>query len=230
MNLGDFQLGPLNCRIGGGIVGLVGPNGAGKTTLLSIAGGVYSRHEGSVFLGNCEEPASALERRQMVSTAGLSDHWYDDLTLAQHLPLYTSTCQSWDVALWQEWVRRLGVSEHKKMKALSAGSRTKAALAIAIARRAPVIALDEPWNTLDPLGRRELTRFIVDIASCMEHPPTILVSSHELERLENVAERLMFISRGKVVFDGTWHGAREMAGLSQSASSTDVYERMISFE
>lgn len=227
MQLKDFQFGPINCEIHSGIVGIVGPNGAGKTTFLSIIGGIYSCHEGAVFLGKSSAPASAYERRLRVSSAGLSDIWYDELTLQQHLPLYRSTCPGWDEELCRQWMDKMSVPGSKKLKSLSAGTRTKAALSIAIARKAPIIALDEPWNTLDPIGRRQLSAFLVEIGSSVGSESVILVSSHELDRLEDVADSLIFIRDGQMLFEGTWEEAREFAGQPLSASSADMYERLL---
>jgi ABC-type multidrug transport system ATPase subunit len=188
---------------------LIGPNGAGKTTLLSVLGGVLAASGGGIFREGASRPLTALERRSLFSLAGLPAGWYEDLDVRAHLPVYRAACPEWDEARWQKW------------------SHVRAALAISLARHTPFIALDEPWNTLDPAGRRELTKVLQDARLSLADDATIIVSSHELDRLVGVTDRLFALADGALIFQGSWQDARTSLGLSVDASADDIYEGLV---
>jgi ABC-2 type transport system ATP-binding protein len=224
---GSFTLGPLSASLESGVIGLIGPNGAGKTTLLSVLGGVLAASGGGIFREGASRPLTALERRSLFSLAGLPAGWYEDLDVRAHLPVYRAACPEWDEARWQKWSHVLGVPLNKKVKSFSSGMRMRAALAISLARHTPFIALDEPWNTLDPAGRRELTKVLQDARLSLADDATIIVSSHELDRLVGVTDRLFALADGALIFQGSWQDARTSLGLSVDASADDIYEGLV---
>ncbi len=223
----DFVLGPIDLVVDGRVVGVVGPNGAGKTTLLSIIAGVYERHEGNVIFGAPAPPPTALERRRRSAAGGLSDAWFGELGLRAHCRLFASACPSWDQALAEELAERLRVPLGKPMKRLSTGTRAKAALVVAFARRPEVAIFDEPWSALDPLARVEFSDELLRAANHPSAPATIFVSSHDLDLVDSVADRLLMIDNGQCRFFGLKAAARAKAGLPETATNVQLYREIL---
>jgi ABC-2 type transport system ATP-binding protein len=109
-------------------------------------------------------------------------------------PLYPT----WDEALRRKLQADLGLTEHAPLRSLSRGTRMKAALLSSLAYRPHVLILDEPFTGLDPLVRDELIRALLELAS--EHPCTVLISSHDIEEVERLADWIGFIDGGRLVF------------------------------
>ena len=227
LNYRGFTLGPIDEEIDGRIIGVIGPNGAGKSTLLSIIAGVYEAHHGVVMIGDDGRELSPVERRRNVAACGLSDAWFGDLTLDAHLRLFSATSPQWDAIRAKELIDRLEIPVKKPMKRLSTGTRVKAGLVAAFARRPAVAIFDEPWGALDPIARLEFSDELLR-ATTNTSPTTIIVSSHDLELVQAVADRLLFINRGRCCFFGTREAALERAGLTNRASSSELYRGLIS--
>ncbi|MFT7023204.1 MAG: ABC-2 type transport system ATP-binding protein [Rhodococcus sp. (in: high G+C Gram-positive bacteria)] len=182
----------------GSVTALVGSNGAGKSTLMSLVVGLLSPDTGQIsVLGN------QVGQRGIAS--GLS-------YLAQHKPLYPrftvgemlrfgrSTNDHWDDAYASELVDAAGVSTSARVKSLSPGHRTRVALALALGRRPEVLLLDEPLADLDPVARREVAQTLMRDAA--EHGTTIVMSSHVLSELADIADTLMLLRRGRIQLSG----------------------------
>lgn len=222
-----FVLGPVDLVVDGRIIGVVGPNGAGKTTLLSIVAGVYERHDGNVIFDAPAAPLSALERRRRAAAGGLSDAWFGELGLRAHFRLFADACPGWDQLLAEELAERLRVPLDKPMKRLSTGTRAKAALAVAFARRPQVAIFDEPWSALDPLARVEFSEELLRAAHHPSAPATIFVSSHDLDLVDSVADRLLVLDEGRCRFFGLKNDARARAGLPETATNVQLYREMM---
>jgi ABC-2 type transport system ATP-binding protein len=182
----------------GAVFALIGPNGAGKTTtikllmsLLRPTGGratvlgVDSRHLG----------VKELQRIGYVSENQQLPEWMSPAELVEYCrPLYPA----WDDALSQRLQKALGLSDRAPLKTLSRGTRMKAALLVSLAYRPELIVLDEPFSGLDPLVRDELVRALLDAPG--ERPPTVFVSSHDVDEVERLADWVGFLQNGRLVF------------------------------
>jgi ABC-2 type transport system ATP-binding protein len=222
----DFTLGPIDLALDGSVIGVVGPNGAGKSTFLSIIAGVYEQHDGTVSFGT-EPPLSPLDRRRMVSAGGLSDAWFGELDLAAHFRLFAATCPGWDDRWAEQLASQLRIPLHKPMRKLSTGTRAKAALVAAFARRPRVAIFDEPWSALDPIARLEFSEELVRAVHDVQAPITVLISSHDLDLVDSVADRLLMLDHGRCRYFGTRAGALVRAGLGERAPSSELYRRLI---
>ncbi|MDJ0360843.1 ABC transporter ATP-binding protein [Rhodococcus sp. H29-C3] len=182
----------------GTVTALVGPNGAGKSTIMSLAVGLLAPDRGDV---------TVLGQRvgQRGITPGLS-------YLAQHKPLYPrftvkeilrfgrSTNPSWDQDYASELVEAAEVPLSAQVKSLSPGHRTRVALALALGRRPEVLLLDEPLADLDPVARRDVARTLMRDAA--EHGTTIVLSSHVLSELADVADQLLLLREHRIRLAG----------------------------
>lgn len=182
----------------GTVTALVGSNGAGKSTIMSLAVGLLTPDNGEI---------SVLGQRvgQRGITPGLS-------YLAQHKPLYPrftvkemlrfgrSTNPSWDDGYATELVEAAEVPMSARVKTLSPGHRTRVALALALGRRPEVLLLDEPLADLDPVARRDVARTLMRDAA--EHGTTIVLSSHVLSELVDVADQLLLLRNRAIGLTG----------------------------
>ena len=182
----------------GSLFALVGPNGAGKTTTIKMLMNLIRPSGGSAtVLGT---PASRLgpqefQRIGYVSeNQDLPDWMTPDQLLAYVRPFYPT----WDTALCQKLERDLGLATRTPLKRLSRGTRMKAALLASLAYRPELLVLDEPFTGLDPLVRDELIRALLELPG--ERPFTVLVSSHDIDEVERLADWIGFLDGGRLVF------------------------------
>lgn len=184
----------------GSVTALVGPNGAGKTTLLHLAIGLSEPTAGDVrILGWSarREPQLVLPRIGFVA----QEHpLYRGFTLEEMLRLGRKLNSRWDDELARNRLARLGLSLGQRAGKLSGGQQAQLALTLALAKRPELLLLDEPVAALDPLARREFLRSLMEAVA--EEGLTVLLSSHIVEDLERVCDRLVILSDGRVRLAG----------------------------
>jgi ABC-2 type transport system ATP-binding protein len=198
----------------GEVLVLLGPNGAGKTTTIEILEGFRMRSAGRVeVLGT--DPAHGDERwraRIGVVLQSWRDHakWRVRELLA-HLGSYYAGYATerikrpWDA---DDLVAAVGLSEHadRQLRILSGGQRRRLDVAIGVVGRPEVLFLDEPTAGFDPQARREFHNLVHRLAKQGE--TTILLTTHDLDEAEKLADRIMILNAGRIMADGT---AEELA-------------------
>ncbi|MFO1051270.1 MAG: ABC transporter ATP-binding protein [Planctomycetota bacterium] len=198
----------LSARIEAGIVGLVGRNGAGKSTVLGLIAGLLRPSSGSVrVLGR--NPTVARSRRDLAFCPDI-DAFPEDLT--------GETFVRWMLRLSgiaaraakqqaRDALERVNLADamHRPVRGYSKGMRQRTRLALAFARRPRILLLDEPMTGLDPVARRDVTAILGDFASS---GAAVLVSSHVLHELEQLARTVLLMHRGRLVAVGAVHELR----------------------
>lgn len=193
----------------GEVLVMLGPNGAGKTTTIEILEGFRHRSAGIVrVLG--EDPAHADElwrSRIGVVLQSWRDHakWRVRELLAHlgsyYLPYSTdATRRPWDT---DELIELVGLSEHAdtKISKLSGGQRRRLDVAIGIVGRPELLFMDEPTAGFDPAARRDFHDLLHRLAD-LEHT-TILLTTHDLDEAEKVADRILILAGGRIIADGS---------------------------
>lgn len=182
----------------GDIFALVGQNGAGKTTLLKMICGLTPPTSGSLELFGSSE-ARGLERaRRRIGSIIETPGFYPYLSARQNLEYYRIQRGTGDKNCVEEALRFVGLDTgEKKFKSFSLGMKQRLGLALAILDSPDFLVLDEPINGLDPMGIREFREILLKLNR--EKGTTILVSSHILGELSQVATRYGFISGGSLV-------------------------------
>jgi ABC-2 type transport system ATP-binding protein len=184
----------------GAVAALVGPNGAGKTTLLEMIIGLLAPTEGQVSVFG---QASRAETAQALARVGYvaQDHpLYRDFTVADMFHLGRAMNPSWDQKLAVARMDTLGVPLERKVKSLSGGQRAQVSLTMALAKRAPLVVLDEPVSSLDPVARLDFMRDVQ--ASAADAALTFLISSHVVSELERFCDWLIVLAGGHVQLAG----------------------------
>jgi ABC-2 type transport system ATP-binding protein len=181
----------------GGVFGLIGENGAGKTTLIKHLLGMLKAESGSVQvfgLDPVENPVGVLGRIGYLS----EDRDLPDWMRVGELMRYTQAFfPDWDEAYAEELREAFDLDANARIKALSRGQRARAGLLAALAHRPQLLVLDEPSSGLDPVVRRDILGAI--IRTIAEEGRTVLFSSHLLDEVERVADRVAILHQGRLL-------------------------------
>ncbi|MBT2227091.1 ABC transporter ATP-binding protein [Nonomuraea sp. NEAU-A123] len=206
----------------GEVLCLLGPNGAGKTTSIEIMEGFRLRSAGRVeVLGT--DPAHADEHwraRVGIVLQSWRDHGkWRVRELLEHLGLYYTAYSTQSIKRpWNadQLVAAVGLTEQadKKVRMLSGGQRRRLDVAIGLVGRPELVFLDEPTAGLDPVARRGFHELVEGLAAAGE--TTILLTTHDLNEAEKLADRILVLDGGQIIADGTAAElARQIAGQDE---------------
>ncbi|MCX4249633.1 MAG: ABC transporter ATP-binding protein [Bacilli bacterium] len=193
----EFELKDISINLPKGkIVGLIGENGAGKTTLIKCILNVMHKNSGEVILFNKEYTDSLKEDIGVVFDDSFINETFNiiDLNL-----IMKNIYKNWDSRLFFKYIKNFKLPKNKEIKKLSTGMKKKIEIATCIARHPKVLILDEPTSGLDPVMRSEVLDMFEDFVSNKEN--SILLSTHITSDLEHIADDVIFISNGSLVFD-----------------------------
>jgi ABC-2 type transport system ATP-binding protein len=192
----------------GEVVALLGPNGAGKTTTIEILEGFRMRSAGEVAVLGVDPAHGDEDWRARVGVVLQS--WRDHgrwrvRELLEHLGLYYAPYSTdrirrpWDA---DELVEAVGLTPHahKKINKLSGGQRRRLDVAIGIVGRPELLFLDEPTAGFDPEARREFHDLVHRLA---DEETTILLTTHDLDEAEKLADRILILAGGAIIADGS---------------------------
>jgi ABC-2 type transport system ATP-binding protein len=183
----------------GHVAALVGPNGAGKTTLLNLAVGLAAPSAGVVtVLGG--SPAGSPAALDGIAFVAQNTPLYKNLSAADMLHLTRNLNRRFDQGYGAARLGELGIPLKQKAGQLSGGQQAQLALTLALARRPRLLVLDEPMAMLDPLARHDFMATVMTAVA--DHGVSVLLSSHVLAELEQVADYLILMSRGRVQVAG----------------------------
>ncbi len=192
----------------GEIVGLIGPNGAGKSTAFGIVSGLLRPDAGSMrFRG---APFGTARGRSVALIPETPDV-YPLLTVWEHLVFMARLCRldaGWEPRARALLARFEMLAERDALgNALSKGMRQKTLIAATILADAPVLLLDEPMIGLDPLGQRGLRDMLDDLRAA---GTAIMFSTHQLEAVESLCDRVIVLHGGRAVASGTLDAIRAL--------------------
>ena len=193
-----FKLGPNDFAIKKGFVtGFIGKNGMGKTTTIKALLSLIN-YDGEIFLdGEKIEDLTYLQDVGLVmDDSFLGKDWTLDL-VNQAMDI---GYDRWDSKTYYAYLDKFGLEIEKKVCELSRGMKIKLMLAIALSHDAKILILDEPTSGLDPAMRDELVDMILDFMENEDH--TVLFSTHITQDLDRIADYIVFIDQGKIIFEG----------------------------
>lgn len=203
----------------GKIIGLVGPNGSGKSTILKLISGLTYPSSGEVnVLG---EPANRRIASKVIYLTE-ADSFYPSFTVRDMLNFYESQFADFEQDKAMELLQFMNLNDSVKIRSLSKGNRGRLKLVLALARRAPILLLDEPFSGLDPMVRDSLVQGLLSFIDFEKQ--TVLMATHEIEEVETVLDELIMIEDGK--FLGQYHveTIREEKGLSIKEWMKETYK------
>lgn len=193
----EFALKDIEIKIPKGkIVGLIGENGAGKTTLIKCILNAMHKDSGEIKLFGCDYKDSLKEDIGVV----FDDSFINETFTIMDINLIMKNIyKKWDSRLFFKYVKEFKLPKNKEIKKLSTGMKKKIEIATCIARHPRVLILDEPTSGLDPVMRSEVLDMFEDFVSNKEN--SILLSTHITSDLEHIADDVIFISNGSLIFD-----------------------------
>lgn len=184
----------------GSIVGLLGRNGAGKSTLIECMLGLRDVEPGArIRLFGEDVRALSPETKARIAYVPQNSELFDWLTPRQMLNYFKALYPRWNEARVDMLMQRWDLSYDKVISKFSGGQKQRLSIIRALAHDPELLILDEPVASLDPAGRRDFLREIVD--SVIEQGTTIVFSTHILSDLERVAMKVAFLANGKIVHE-----------------------------
>ena len=186
----------------GSICGFLGRTGAGKTTTIKLLLGMARPTSGTAtVLGLAAgSPAASVEIRRRTGFVGDDKGLYDGTTVDGMIRFTASFYPQWSRELEAKYLRRFELEPTRPVKALSRGMRTKLALLLALCRGADLLMLDEPTTGLDPAATEDVLQALVGHAA--DRGTTVFFSSHQLADVDQVADHVAIVDRGRIVVAG----------------------------
>jgi ABC-2 type transport system ATP-binding protein len=184
----------------GEIVAFLGPNGAGKSTTMKIMTGFMPASEGEVEICGIKVDIDKLETRRLIGYLPENNPLYTDMYVREYLEFVGRIYKIKNLkARVAEMITAVGldVEQHKKIGALSKGYRQRVGLAQAIIHDPEVLILDEPTTGLDPNQLVEIRELIRSIGK----EKTVILSTHIMQEVEAICDRVIIISKGQIVAD-----------------------------
>ena len=194
----DFSLKDISFTLPGGyILGLIGKNGAGKTTLMNcIIGAIPYRGKISV-----EGAVNTLHARSATEKIGFiveDAPFFKKETLEKNGELLGTLYEDWDEKKFHSYLKKIELHCDTVYEELSKGMETKFQLAFALAHSPRLLILDEPTGGLDPVFRKSFLKILQDVVN--EEMLSVIISTHLTTDLDKVADYVMLLDDGKIVF------------------------------
>ena len=190
----------------GEIVGLLGPNGAGKSTLMKILTGYYKQWDGNGTLFNKDLKTELKIIQQKVGYLTENNPLYQEMYVQEYIK-YTADLYRLVNPKIEDLIKQIGLSEykHKKIQTLSKGYKQRVGLAAALIHNPKLLILDEPTTGLDPNQILEIRKLI----RAFGKEKTVLLSTHILQEVDALCDRVIIINKGKIVFDNQLKNIRQ---------------------
>jgi ABC-type multidrug transport system ATPase subunit len=206
---------------GGEVVGLLGPNGAGKSTTMKCIVGLLRKTSGEIYIGGQDHLSVAAKK--LFSYIPETPHVYDLLTVKEHLQFIA---QAYGVKNWQskaeKWMALYDLTDKqdKLGRDLSKGMRQKVSICCALLPDPQMLFFDEPMIGLDPKAIKNTKQIFRELK---EQGKTILVSTHLIDGVENIADRIMIMKDGNIIGNDTLPNLKATLNSGADSSLEDLF-------
>ena len=182
----------------GEIIGFLGPNGAGKSTMMKILTGFIKPNSGKVFVDEIDVLKTPLEAQKTIGYLPEHNPLYAEMYVREYLQFQAAIFKA-DPNQIEGCIEQVGLTTevHKKIHQLSKGYQQRVGLAAAILHHPKVLILDEPTTGLDPNQLIEIRALIKQLGK----DKTVLFSTHIMQEVEAVCDRVIIIQKGKIIID-----------------------------
>jgi ABC-2 type transport system ATP-binding protein len=212
----------ISFTAGPGVLGFLGPNGAGKSTTMKILTGYIPQTSGTAKVDGFDVRTQSLEVRKRIGYLPENNPLYTDMYVKESLAFIAGIHQlASPVKRISDIIEQtgLGPEQHKKIVQLSKGYRQRVGLAQAILHDPQVLILDEPTSGLDPNQLIGIRQLITDLGKTK----TIILSTHIMQEVEAVCDKVIIINKGKIVVDDTLEGLRNK---NKGKSLEDIFIKL----
>lgn len=206
----DYALKDVSFTLSPGkIYGLLGPNGSGKSTTLKLIAGLVHPSNGSIIVNGKQ-----VNRRIAEEVVYLSelDMFYDSFKVSDMVDYYATQFCDFKRDRAAELLRFMKLDPAKKIHSLSKGNRGRMKLALALARDASILLLDEPFSGLDPMVRDSIVTGLISYIDFDKQ--TVIMATHEISEVESLLDEVLAIQNGKIIGRKQVETLREEEGLS----------------
>ncbi|MFN4298154.1 MAG: gliding motility-associated ABC transporter ATP-binding subunit GldA [Thermaurantimonas sp.] len=193
----------------GEIVGFLGPNGAGKSTMMKILTGFIPATEGYAAVDGLDVNQHSIEVRKKIGYLPEHNPLYLDMYVREFL-YFMASLQKVSKTRVEEMIEKTGLTPeaHKRIGQLSKGYRQRVGLAHALIHDPEVLILDEPTTGLDPNQIVEIRQLIKELG----RSKTVMLSTHIMQEVEILCDRVIIINKGKIVADTTTEALKQATG------------------
>jgi ABC-2 type transport system ATP-binding protein len=214
---GSFvALAPLDLEVKKGeILGYLGPNGAGKTTTIRALLGLIKPSGGSAEIFGLDAQADKVEAHKRLAYVPGEATFWPSLTGAETLHLLGQVHGQVDAQYQQELIKRFQFEPDKKVRTYSKGNRQKINIIAALSTRAELLIMDEPTSGLDPIMEQAFKQSVLEAKA---NGQTVFLSSHILEEMEALCDRLAILRAGQLVELGTLADMRHLSAVTVEAT------------
>lgn len=197
----------------GDIYGLIGENGAGKTTLLKLIVNLLKATSGNIQVLGKEIKKDSYDYLRNIGALIDEPVFYKKLTLYENFKVHCEYLGFYDEEKLESVLKRIGLhnKKSKKIKELSFGEKQRLAIAYALITEPELLILDEPTNGLDPIAIVELREILLKLNR--EFNTTIIISSHAINELETLVNKVMFLKNGEIVENGLLEEIKEKCSV-----------------
>jgi ABC-2 type transport system ATP-binding protein len=208
----------------GSICAFLGQNGAGKSSTIKMLLGMIhpSSGTGSILGHRIDNEKESLLIRQKAAFVAEDKRLYDYMTVAQIVRFTKSFFPHWRNDLESRLLEQFELPRDRKIRQLSKGMRTKLALLLGFARGCELLILDEPTEGLDPVAIEDVLQIIVSLVA---DGTSVFFSSHQIAEVEQIADHVLMINRGKLVLDAPMDQVKEQYRHIQAVFPDPIEER-----
>jgi len=181
------------------ITGFIGVNGSGKTTTIRAVLGLTQKASGTIKVFGKDMETNEQELKNRIGVVLDEGYFYDELTMDEMKSIIAPAYSGWSDKDYKEYMDRFSLNPRQKIATLSRGMRMKFALTLALSHGADLLIMDEPTSGLDPLVRSQLLEIMTDYMK--QGGKGVFFSTHITSDLDKVADMLILIHGGKILFE-----------------------------
>lgn len=183
----------------GEIIGFLGPNGAGKTTTMRVIVGYLKPTSGEIIIDDKNPIEDRIEVLKLIGYLAENNPLYQEMRVLEYLN-FIRTIKNDSEENLNLLIKKTGVEDvlQSRIEELSRGYKQRVGLTSSLLGDSKILILDEPTSGLDPIEQDKIRQLIKDL----RHKKTIILSTHILSEVEDVATRLIIINKGKIAYDG----------------------------
>ena len=212
----DFVLDHVSFSVpSGSVVGLIGENGAGKSTTINAALGLIQKDAGYVSIFGKEELDN--ETKEQIGVVFDASNYPELLSPGKINRIMKNIYHSWDEQAYFQLLKQFSLPADKQIRHFSKGMKMKLAISAAFSHHSRLLIMDEATSGLDPVIRDDILDMLLDFVQDEKH--SILVSSHITSDLEKIADYIVFIHKGKVIFSKPKDELMEQYGIIKCGSA-----------
>ncbi|MCF8008900.1 MAG: ABC transporter ATP-binding protein [Halanaerobiales bacterium] len=202
----------------GQITGLVGPNGSGKTTMLKIISGLLLQDSGDLKINGLND----TKLMDYIAFLPELNHLYEWMTIAETTKFFNCQYQDFNLKKSLDLLDFMNLKKEQKIKNLSKGMKGRLKLILVLARRAPLLVLDEPLAGIDPNSRARILESL--ISEYESEFQSIILSTHEVIEAERFFDYVIFLEEGDIILKGNTDDLRAKRGKSVQELVREVFK------